>query len=98
MKPTCERLSCEEDYRLAVSLMQILCDRGLLTAGEFRRAKRELGRRLHPVWGDLPDLEEVARQYQGKHGSPACPEAGPGGQPVQEPDVTTSLQRGVEEP
>ena len=53
---TNEQFQRESDYRVAMSIMRTLLNRGLITTEDFKKAKARLLKIYDPLWGHFPDV------------------------------------------
>ena len=56
MTLTREQFEREGSYRLALQVMKILRQKGLLNESEFRKARQRLIEKYEPVWGHYPEM------------------------------------------
>ena len=56
MKLTPEQLEREVNYRLLLTVMGMLQEKGLITQEEYRRIEPILAQKFSPVWAGYPDV------------------------------------------
>lgn len=56
MKLTPEQFDREVNYRLSLTVMGMLQEKGLITQEEYRRIEPILAQKFSPVWARYPDV------------------------------------------
>ena len=56
MKLTLEQFDREVNYRLSLTVMGMLQEKGLITQEEYRRIETILAQKFSPVWAGYPDV------------------------------------------
>ena len=56
MKLTPEQFDREVNYRLSLTVMGMLQEKGLITQEEYRRIEPILAQKFSPVWAGYPDV------------------------------------------
>ena len=56
MKLTPEQFDREAGYRLSISVMDRMLEKGLITQEEYRRIEPILAQKFSPVWAGYPDV------------------------------------------
>ena len=56
MKLTPEQYDREVNYRLSLTVMGALHEKGLITQEEYRRIKPILAQKFSPIWAGYPDV------------------------------------------
>ena len=56
MKLTLEQFDREVNYRLSLTVMGKLQEKGLITQEEYRRIEPILAQKFSPVWAGYPDV------------------------------------------
>ena len=56
MKFTPEQYDREVNYRLSLTVMGALHEKGLITQEEYRRIKPILAQKFSPIWAGYPDV------------------------------------------
>ena len=55
-KLTSEQFDREANYRLSLTVMDMLQEKGLITQEEYRRIEPILAQKFSPIWAGYPDV------------------------------------------